>query len=77
MPPVHNRRTGATNTRSGRQVRPAWRTVLARTPAPAPVVEAVIVALMEEEDIPNAGALHALKPVDNLDQVPALFFKLV
>lgn len=66
---------GATNTRSGGQVRPARQTVLARTPTPAPVVEVVTIAPMEEEDIPNAGALHALKPVDDLDQVPTLFFK--
>ena len=74
MFPVRNRRTGATNTRSGGQVRPVRRAVPARTPAPTRVVEAATIAPMEEEDISNAGALQALKPEDDLNQVPALFF---
>ena len=73
MPPIRNRRTGMTNTRSGGPVRPTWQTVPARSPTPVPIVETITRTPMEEEDIPNEGALQALKPEDNLDQVPVIF----
>ena len=76
MPPIRNRRTGATNTRSGGPVRPTRQTVPARAPAPVPLVETITRTPMEE-DIPNEGALQALKPKDNLDQVPINFFMLI
>ena len=63
--------------RSGGPVRPTRRTVPARTRAPVPIVEAVTITPMEEEDIPNEGALQALKPEDNLDQVPTILFLLL
>lgn len=62
------------NTRCGGQARPARRVIPARTPAPTPVVEAATIPPMEEEDIPNARALQDLKPKDDLNQVPALYF---
>ena len=75
MPPIRNRRTSATNTRSGGPVRPTRQTVPARVvPTPIPIVETVTRTPMEEVDIPNEGALQALKPEDNLDQVPANSF---
>ena len=74
MPVVRNRRrTGVTNTRSGGPVRPTRRTVPAHTLALVPIVEAVTITPMEEEDIPNKGALQALKPENYLDQVSAFF----
>ena len=75
MPPIrNNRRAGATNTRSSGLERPTRRTVPARVPTPTPIVETAMRTPMEEVDIPNEGALQALKPEDNLDQVPANSF---
>ena len=75
MPPIrNNRRAGATNTRSSGLERPTRRTVLARAPAPTPIVETATTTPMEEVDMQNEGALQALKPEKNLDQVPANSF---
>ena len=75
MPPIrNNRRAGATNTRSSGLERPTRQTIPARAPAPTPIVETAMRTPMEEVDIPNEGALQALQPEDNLDQVPANSF---
>ena len=75
MPPIrNNRREGATNTRASGLERPTRRTVPARAPAPTPIVETATRTPMEEVDMQNEGALQALKPEDNLDQVPASSF---
>ena len=75
MPPIrNNRRAGATNTRASGPVGPARRTVPTRAPAPTPIVEATTRTPVEEVDMLNEGALQALKPEDDLDQVPASFF---
>ena len=77
MPLIRNkRRAGATNTRSGGPVRPARKPVPARIPAPTPIVEATTRVIEEEEEMLNEGALQALKPEDDLDQVPASYFLL-
>ena len=75
MPPIrNNRRAGATNTRGSGLERPTRRTVPACAPAPTPIVEMATRTPMEEVDMQNEGALQALKPKDNLDQVPANSF---
>ena len=75
MPPIrNNRRAGATNTRSSGLERPTQRTVQARAPARTPIVETATRTPMEEVDMQNERALQALKPEDNLDQVPANSF---
>ena len=75
MPPIrNNRRAGATNTRASGLERPTRRTVPARAPTPTPIVEMATRTPMEEVDMQNEGALQALKPEDNLDQVPANSF---
>ena len=63
--------------RSGGPVRPTRQTVPARALALVPVVKMITRMPMEEEDIPNEGALQALKPEDNLDQVRVIFFGLI
>ena len=73
MPPIrNNRRAGATNTRASGLERPTRRTVPAR--APTPIIETATRTPMEEVDMQNEGALQALKPEENLDQVPANSF---
>ena len=75
MPPIrNNRRAGATNTRASGLERPTRRIVPARVPAPTPIVETATRTPMEEVDMQNEGALQALKPEDNLDQVQANSF---
>lgn len=72
MPPRRGHRVGATNTHASGQVNLVRLVVPVRLPAPAPVVVTRDVVPIEVS-AQNAGALHALQPEDNLNQVPAIY----
>ena len=68
MPPVRRgQRTGATNTRSGGRAKPV---IPARDPAPVPVpVEEGVIEVPRGEANKGGGALQAIKPQNDIDQV--------
>ena len=68
MAPKKAPRAGAANTRSGGNMSRERPLVEARAPAPLPATEVVEAATMEGTTH-NAGALQALKPRDDIDQV--------
>ena len=77
MPLVSRQRAGATNTRSGGQVRPVQRVILMRAPTPVPMANVAKIVPMEEEADKNTRALQALRLQDGLNQVPInLFLKV-